>query len=220
MIVYGSSLSPFVRKVLIVAAEKGLEVDLVPAGLGRGGPDFIEASPFGKIPAIRDPGADGGRDFCIADSSAIVAYLDTKYPEANMIPPDAIGRARTVWFEEFADTILFAVAVKIFFNRFVGPKVLKVGGDERIAAAAVETELPPLLDYLEGVVPATGFLVAGRLTVADIAVASPFINLGHVGVTVDPARWPTISAYLTGLFARPSFAALIAKEQRVIAQLQ
>ena len=219
MIVYGSSLSPFVRKVLIVVAEKGLTVDLVPAGLGRGGPDFVAASPFGKMPAFRDPGADGGRDFCISDSSAIVAYLDTKYPDANLIPVDAIGRARTVWFEEFADTILFTVAVKVFFNRFVGPKVLKVGGDERLAAAAVETELPPLLEYLEGVVPASGFLVANRITVADIAVASPFINLAHVGVTVDPARWPKVSAYLAGLFARGSFAALIADEQRVVARL-
>ena len=30
MIVYGSSLSPFVRKVLAFAAEKGIEVELKP----------------------------------------------------------------------------------------------------------------------------------------------------------------------------------------------
>jgi len=38
MIVYGSSLSPFVRKVLAFGAEKGLAFDLVAAGMGRGGP--------------------------------------------------------------------------------------------------------------------------------------------------------------------------------------
>ncbi len=219
MIVYGSGLSPFVRKVLVYAAEKGVALDLVAAGLGRGGPDFAEASPFGKMPGFRDPGADGGKDFCISDSTAIIAYLEAKYPDPALIPAEPMARARTVWFEEFADTILFAVASKIFFNRFVGPKVLKVGGDESIAAAAVAQELPPLLDYLESVVSPSGFLVADRLTVADIAVASPFVNLRHVDVPVDPARWPKAAAYLAGVHARPSFARLIADEQRMVARL-
>ena len=219
MIIYGSNLSPFVRKVLAYAAEKGLTLDLVAAGLGRGGPDFKEASPFGKMPGFRDPGADGGKDFCISDSTAIIAYLEAKFPEPELIPTDPIGRARTVWFEEFADTILFAMGSKIFFNRFVGPKVLKVGGDESIAAAAVAHELPPMLDYLEGVVPPSGFLVGDRLTVADIAVASPFVNLAHVAVVIDPTRWPKTAAYLAGMHARPSFTTLITAEQSIVAQL-
>ena len=32
MIVYGSSLSPYVRKVLAVAGEKGIELELQPTG--------------------------------------------------------------------------------------------------------------------------------------------------------------------------------------------
>ena len=35
MIVYGSSLSPFVRKVLAFAAEKGIELELQPTGFPR-----------------------------------------------------------------------------------------------------------------------------------------------------------------------------------------
>ena len=35
MIVYGSSLSPFVRKVLAFGAEKGIELELKPTGLGN-----------------------------------------------------------------------------------------------------------------------------------------------------------------------------------------
>mgnify|MGYP006211470151 CR=1 FL=1 len=64
MIVYGSSLSPFVRKVLAFAAEKGIEVELKAIGLANREPDFLEASPFGKMPALRDG------DFTVADSSA------------------------------------------------------------------------------------------------------------------------------------------------------
>ena len=75
MIVYGSSLSPFVRKVLAFAAEKGIEVESRPVGLGSEDPEFREASPFGKMPAL----VDG--DYCLADSSAIIHYLEALHPE-------------------------------------------------------------------------------------------------------------------------------------------
>ena len=219
MIVYGSVLSPFVRKVLVCAAEKGLAVDVVPAGLGRGGPDFREASPFGKMPGLRDPGADNGRDFCISDSTAIITYLEAKFPDPALLPSTPVARARTVWFEEFADTILFPASAKIFFNRFVAPRALKIAGDESIAAAALEKDLPPLLDYIESVVSPSGFLVDQRMTVADIALASPFATLAHIDVTVDAARWPGTAAYLAGIHARPSFAGLRAGEQALVAQI-
>lgn len=45
MIVYGSTLSPFVRKVIAFSREKGLELELKPTGLGDGGPEFAEVSP-------------------------------------------------------------------------------------------------------------------------------------------------------------------------------
>ena len=217
MIVYGSSLSPFVRKVLAFGAEKGLAFDLVAAGMGRGGPDFGECSPFGKMPGFRDPGADGGRDFCISDSTAIITYLEAKFPEPNLIPADPIARARAVWFEEFMDTILFTMGSKIFFNRFVAPRVLKIAGNEEVAAAAEANEMPPLLDYLERVIPASGFLVEDRITLADIAVASPFVNLAHVEVEIDAARWPRLVAYVEGILARPSFAPLVAAERALVA---
>lgn len=216
MIIYGSTISPFVRKVVAFAHEKGVDVEVRPAGMGRGGPDFAEASPFAKMPALRDPGADGGRDFTISDSTAIVHYLEAKHPEPNLIPADPIERARAIWYEEFGDTIVMAVGSKLFFNRFVGPKVLKIAGDEGVAGAAERDELPPVLDYLERVIPDSGFLVADRFTLADIAVAAPFANLGWIGVAVDGARYPRTVAYLDAILARPSFADLVARDGAIV----
>ena len=206
MIVYGSSLSPFVRKVLAFAAEKGIEIELKPSGLGNRDPEFLEASPFGKMPGFRDG------DFAISDSSAIVAYLDAVKPEPNLIPLDAKARARTIWFDEFADTILFSCGGKMFFNRIVAPRFLGRPGDEEIAHKAECEELPPLLDYLERVIPESGFLVEDRLTLADIAVASPFANLKHLDVALDPDRHPKVKAYVEAILARPSFAPWIERE--------
>src|SRR3982751_777579 len=111
MIVFGSSLSPYVRKVLACAAEKGVEVDLQPTGFPNHSADFVGASPFRKMPAMRDG------DFTLADSSAIIHYLEAKRPDPPLIPADPQLRGKTIWYDEFADTILVSCGAKIFFNR-------------------------------------------------------------------------------------------------------
>ena len=210
MIVYGSSISPFVRKVLAFAAEKGIEIELKPSGLGSKDPEFLEASPFGKMPGFRDG------DFAISDSTAIITYLEAVKPEPNLIPVEPRARARAIWFDEYADTILFACGGKMFFNRMVAPRFLGQPGDEEVAAKAECEELPPLLDYLEGVIPASGWLVEDRLTLADISVASPFANFRHLDVAIDPARHPKLLAYVEKVLARPSFAPMIEQEARFL----
>ena len=212
MKLYGSSLSPYVRKVLAYAAEKGIELPLEPGGMGRGGPEFEAASPFRKMPAL----CDG--DFGISDSTAIITYLEALYPDPPLIPAEPRARARTIWFDEFADTILTGCGGKMFFNRLVAPRFLNLAGDETIAAAAETEELPPILAYLETVVPdADGFLVGDTLTLADLSVASPFVNLDHIGVAIDPARYPRTLAYVTAILARPSFAGWVEGEKAFLA---
>jgi glutathione S-transferase len=212
MQLYGSSFSPFVRKVLAFAAEKGIELHVSAVRPGDPDPAFRACSPFGKIPGFRDG------DFELADSSAIVAYLDATKPEPNLIPAEPRARARTIWYDEFADTILTVCAGKMFFNRIVAPLFFGRPGDEAVAAAAEKDELPPILDHLESVAPESGFLVEDRLTLADIAVASPFVNLGHLGIAPDPARHPKLAAYVGRILARPSFAPWIEKEKAQLAQ--
>lgn len=206
MILYGSSISPFVRKVLAFAAEKGVELEHKSVALGSDDPDFLAASPFRKIPALRDG------DFGISDSTAIIAYLEAKYPDPVLIPAEPQARARTVWFEELADTILFACGAKMFFNRVVAPRFLGRPGDLAVADKAEREELPPILDYLEKVVPEPGgFLVGDALTLADIAVAGPFANFRHMEISVAGTH-PRTQAWADSILARPSYAAWIERE--------
>ncbi len=207
MIIYGSSLSPYVRKVLVICAEKGLSVDNQVFGQGiPPTPEFLEASPFGKIPALRD---DDG--FTLSDSTAIAVYLDAKHPQPQLIPTEPRARGRTLWFDEFADTISVPSKVKVFFNRVVAPLVGRPA-DEAAASKAESDELPAIFAYLERSIPPSGFLVEDRFTLADIAVASPFVNLRHAKSELDAATYPKLTAYLAGIHARPSFAALIGKD--------
>lgn len=212
MILYGSSLSPFVRKVLAYGAEKGLDLELTPTVPGDPNPDFRLASPFGKMPAFRDG------DFTLADSSAIIHYLEAKFRDPPLIPSDPQLKGKTIWFEEFADTILASCGAKMFFNRVVAPLIGRPG-DLAAAETAERDELPPILDYLEGVAPdAGGFLVGGRITLADIAVASPFANLAHLGCELDPQRHAKLRAYVDSILSRPSFAPWIERETAFLAK--
>lgn len=209
MKLYGAPVSPFVRKILVLAAEKGLELELIPIGLGDQNPDFLACSPFRKMPAFTDG------DFSISDSTAIATYLDTKYTDKNMIPADAENRARVVWFDEFADTILVSAAGAMFFNRVVSPKFVGKPGDDA-AAAKGEADMAPICAYLEDVIGAGGYLVGDALTLADISVASPFVNAAHAGYIPDAATYPKLTAYLAQLHTRPAFADWIRRERKML----
>lgn len=215
MIVYGSSLSPYVRKVLAFGAEKGLELENKPVGLGDQDPEFRAASPFGKIPGFRDG------DFAISDSTAIIMYLDAIAPEPNLIPTEPKARARTFWWDEFADTILMDCGRKMFFNRVVAPLFLNQPGDMAAADKAEREELPRLLDYLEPNIPDSGYLVEDRITLADLAVASPFANVTrHLGIAIDPDKYPRAIRYLEAILDRPSFKPVVEKEVQFLAKVR
>jgi glutathione S-transferase len=213
MILYGSSLSPYVRKVLAFAGEKGIELELEPAGLQNPSPEYLEASPFRKMPALRDG------DYTLADSSAIIHYLEAKQPEPVLIPADPKLCGKTIWYEEFADTILVSCGAKIFFNRIVAPRFLGRPGDEEAASQAELNDLPPILEYLEKVVPTgAGYLVGDGLTLADIAVAGPFANFRHTNTNLDAERYPRILAYVERILSRPSFAQWVQRETEFLAK--
>ena len=213
MIIYGSSLSPYVRKVLAFAAEKGIDLELQGTGMPNYSPEYLAASPFRKMPAL----VDG--DYTLADSSAIIHYLEAKHPEPALIPAEPRARGKVIWFDEFSDTIFTACGAKMFFNRIVAPRFLGREGDLAAADTAEREELPPILDYLEGVVPdAGGYLVGNSITLADISVASPFANLAHLDCKIDNARHGRVRAWVDSILARPSFAPWVERETAMLAK--
>ena len=212
MKIFGFPLSPFVRKVHLVAAEKGIAVETVLGNPANPAPEFLAASPFRKIPALQDG------DFTLADSTAIVTYLDALHPAPAMLPGDARQKATAIWFEEFADTIMTPAGGKIVFNRFVGPKFLGLPGDEE-AAKLGEAELVPVLDYFEGTAPEHGWLTGAELSIGDIAVAAVFRTLGYVGYEPDAAKHPRTAAWYARVKARPAWQAVAAKEAAVMTRL-
>lgn len=209
MKIYGALLSPFVRKVVVALVEKGVVHELVAVPPGSSRPEFAEASPFGKIPALRDG------DFTLADSSAILHYIEAKHPSLALIPADPQARGTAVWWEEFADTVLGAAALKVLFNRLVGPKIRKLPFDENVALQG-EAELPAILDHLEAAVPDHGWL-AGDFSIGDIAVASALRSMVYVGHGPDAAARPRTAAWYARVTSRPAWCAM-ERDEAVMAE--
>lgn len=216
MKLYGGLLSPFVRKVAVVLGEKGVDYTPARGGPGSTDPEFLSVSPFAKIPAIDDEG------FTLSDSSAIVHYLEAKYPEPALIPTDPKGCGMAVWFDEFGDTIFAASGLKILFNRVVGPRLLGKPGNEALALEG-EAELPRILAYIESVVPEDGWLIEGGFSIADITVASMLCTLSYVGHGANAQTYPKTAAWHARVTSRPSWQGVAVKEaslmQRILPDL-
>jgi len=211
--VHGVPLSPFVRKVRIALAEKGVahEVNpMVPLPPANSDPAFRKMSPLGKIPAYEEG------DFAISDSSVILAYLERTQPNPSLVPEAPQDHARAQWFEEFADSKLADGVGTVFFQRVVNPNIMKQPTDQAAVDAALGEALPPLFDYLDEQIGDGEYLVGGRFTIADIAVGSMLRQFQMAGESVDVSRWPKLAAYAERVLARPSFKNHAAEEERII----
>ena len=211
MKIYGFPLSPFVRKVALVATEKDLAFDWEPTNPQNPDAEFLKASPFSKIPAMTDG------DFHLADSTAITTYLEAKYPEPPLLPAEPRARGRAIWFEEVADTVLIPVGAPVVVHRFLRPRIFGTEGDEA-AAQAAEQALEKPLAYLEGQLGEGGWL-DGAFSIGDIAVASCVRTLGYAGWTPGETRSPRVAAWYQRICERPAWQKVIGQEEAAFAAL-
>ena len=208
--VFGVNASPFVRKVRVYMAEKGLAYELDPVNPFSPPDNYRDISPLGKIPAFKDG------DKALADSSIICTYLERQNPTPALYPDDDYAYARTLWFEEYIDGAFVPKAGNgVFFPLVIGPLMMDQPVTDEVRAEVdhvVREELSPMWDYLENAIGANEFFVENRLTVADITVASVHVNLYLAGVDVDAERWPKLSQFVRRMHERPSFKTLIKEE--------
>jgi len=200
--VIGSYLSPYVRKVLACLHIKGVDYRIDPIVPYFGNDEFSRLSPLRRVPVLIDD------QVTLPDSSVICEYLEDRYPEPPLLPDEASRRARARWLEEYADSRLGEVFVwKLFNNTVINRYVWQQPVDKELLRDTTEREIPAILDHLESEVPASGYLL-GKLSTADIAIASFFRNASFSGYEVDPARWPRTGRYVQNVLALEAFARL------------
>ena len=188
--IHGVHGSPFVRKVLIALEYKGIPYEIVPTMPFSGDEEYLKINPLGKVPTL----VDG--DFVLGDSKVICRYLEAEYPEPALYPTAVKDNATADWYEDLCGGAVAEMAAGIFFQRFMRPFAFKQEPDEELVSQITDKKLPPMLDYLNGQIPADGWIF-GEFTMADLSIVSPFINASYAGYEVDAERWPNMAGLIS-----------------------
>ncbi|WP_049620603.1 glutathione S-transferase family protein [Frateuria defendens] len=208
--VIGNYLSPYVRKVLVCLELKGLDYAIDPITPFYGDEAFARLSPLRRVPVLLDG------ELVLNDSSVICQYLEDKYPQPALYPADIAQRAQARWLEEYADTRLADLLIwRLFYQLAIRRHIFREGTDEAVVRKAREVQIPAALDYLEGVLPAAGYLF-GAPSIADISLASYFRTASFVRYAVDAARWPRTAAFVERVLALEPFRKLARYEDAML----
>jgi glutathione S-transferase len=208
--IVGSYLSPYVRKVLVCLALKGVPYEIDPIVPFLGDERFTAVSPLRRVPVLVDDRVT------LADSTVICEYLEDRHPTPALFPADPVARARARWLEEFADTRMGEVFIWRLFNQVaIRPHVWGEPTDDALVTRTLAEDVPAVLDYLESQVPREAFLF-GPPSVADVAVAAFFRNAAFARVRVDAARWPATAAFVARVLDLEPFRRLRPFEERCL----
>ena len=195
-----SPSSPFVRKVRIAAAMKGVEskIDFVdPNADAARATALRDANPLNKIPVAR---LDDGT--LVYDSHVICELIDTMSSTPRLLPASGMDRIRTLTLAALGDGIAEAAILIVYEGRF-RPK--EKWHQEWVDKQ--QTKVDAALDHLESHVPDwQGSPDYGHLS---LAAALGFLDLRF------GARWrekhPKLSAWQDRFAAAvPSYAATAA----------
>jgi glutathione S-transferase len=214
MTVYGAPLSPFVRKVRLLLAEKGLDYRLEIVAPFKQPDWFFEISPLGRIPGFKDG------ELALADSNVICQYIEEQYPTTPALYGSTPAeRARIRWLEKYADYELAPhTTFAVFRNRALNPTLGKPC-DEEAVQLALAHKLPQHFDYLENVLGGAEYFVGNRLSMADLAFACQLINMQHGCESIDASRWPGLAALQERLCQRDSIQAVLPDECQMLEKL-
>jgi glutathione S-transferase len=203
-VLYHVLLSPFARKVRLVLAEKNLEFTMKTEKVWERRPEFLALNPAGEVPVLIEP--DGT---VLADTDAIVEYLDEVYRDKILIGINPVDRAEVrrlcAWFDakmniEVTENLLGEKMVKRWYGQ---------GQPNSSAIRAGHANLPYHLDYIGYLVERRRWLAGDHFSVADISAAAHLSSLDYLG----DVPWDDHEAakdWYARIKSRPSFRPILA----------
>ena len=198
MKLFYSPTSPYVRKVMVTAMEKGLEakIEKINASVSPIAPnkDVAAQNPLMKVPCLI---TDDGQS--LFDSAVITAYID-QLKAPHLTPSDTKARFEALTLESLADGMLDA-GLLMRYETFMRPENLRWADWVK----GQKTKFDQGLDMME-----TRFIphLTGPLTIGTIAAAC---TIGWYDFRFPDAGWrasrPKLAAWDKTFSARPHMAA-------------
>jgi len=203
MKLYQFPFSPNCQKVVAVAHEVGMSLELATVDLFKGEartPAMLAKNPNGKLPILEDG------DFVLWESTAMLPYIAAKAGRVDLAPTTSRERAEVERWTSWQGAHFGPAIRKVAFERIVK----KLGGlgapDEAIVKVGME-EFATTASVLEQSL-GTKEYVCGRLTIADFALAPYAALTASCGLDFEP--YPKAKAWLARMVARDSMKKTLA----------
>lgn len=191
---YRMSLSGHCHRVELFLSLLGLPHEYVEVDLAGGQhkqPAFLAKNPFGQIPVIEDG------DVTLADSNAILVYLEGRYAPGQWLPCEPLAAAQVQrWLSVAAGPLAFGPAAARVIQLFKRPD------DPGPAIARAQQ----LFAVMERQLQSRPYLAGGKPTLADVANYSYVARAPEGNVSLQP--YPAIRAWLERIEAWPRFVPL------------
>ena len=199
MRLYWHPFSVFPRRIRVALREKQIACEEVEVDLPGGAhktPEFLRMNPAGKLPILEDDG------FVVAESTAILEYLEERHPTPSLLPGDLRDRARVRQLVAAADAYFTPAMVRHIHRTLGQPEAEWNRAELEQDRATIASHLDVLERQLEG----REFL-AGPFTLADV-VYVPFVTvLGLLGLADLLEGRPAVAGWIARLEARPAVRA-------------
>jgi len=186
-------------RVIWVLEEIGAKAEIksMPYPPRKHAPDYFAVNPTGMVPLLIDG------EVRLSESMAICDYLATKHGSPLVVPPNDPERPQFLQWLWYGESTLMTPLSRLNIVRQVERQFERKGGPEVDAIiAGARDHVAERLEMLEQRLEGRDFLVAGRLTLADISVSYPLHLVGMLGV--DNLLGPRSVAYRERLRAQPA----------------
>lgn len=191
MKLYMNSISPNVRRVRLVAAVLGIDLEEKAIDFAKGEhkhAEYLALNANGAVPTL----VDG--DFVLTESRAIMQYLASTKPDSGLLPADEKARAEvTRW--QFWDSSHFSPQLgMVFFEKVVRPMIGAGDPDARRIDEALANfrRFGAVLDqHLAG----RTHVVGASLTIADLTLASSMMYAKRTEVSLS--ELPNVEAWFS-----------------------
>ncbi|GMT18845.1 hypothetical protein PFISCL1PPCAC_10142, partial [Pristionchus fissidentatus] len=189
--IYGMRFCPWAERVVLYAAAKGMNVEIVNINLMNKPEWYYNKQPQGRVPAFEKDGK------IVVESAIIPEYLDALYPDSSILPTDPYLRAKQkILLEQITPiTSAFYGLSSIIRDNLEGE-----ARDEKIKeAGAIIDGIEKLLtdEYFGG--STTGYV--------DWMILPFFERLTHLSTVLSlpspfpcsssSSRWPSLSSWFT-----------------------
>lgn len=196
-------ISPYVFTCYVSLREKGVPFEVARVALeerAQDAPSYRRSSITGRVPSLRHG------DFWLAESSAIVEYLEELYPAptyARLLPEAREARARARQIQAWIRSDLLPIreerpTTTMFYERATRP----------LSAAGQRAEAR-LLEVADALIPDDAGPLFGAWSIADSDLAFMLQRLVMNGHDV-PAK---VRAFAVREFERPSIRAFVERER-------